>query len=159
MRSKATEDNVVRLCCITPGLSRLITRTCTRVGRIRSIPYRSVRTFFLPLFSTLRLKALEGGGEGDQRFIIYFLENEKSLAIVFTFVVRTFFAKLRWLATGIVRRSLIVPINATNFTGGERERRRDIVEHRLQPNKVVATRFGEHRWKVLPGKMRQDYRH
>lgn len=64
-----------------------------------------------------------------------------------------------WLATGIVRRSLIVPINATNFTGGKRERRRDIVKHRLQPNKVVATRFGEHRWKVLPGKMRQDYRH
>lgn len=77
MRSKATEDNVVRLCCITPGLSRLITRTCTRVGRIRSIPYRSVRTFSLPLFSTLRLKALEEGGEGDQRFIIDFLEREE----------------------------------------------------------------------------------
>lgn len=100
MRSKATEDNVVRLCCITPGLSRLITRTCTRVGRIRSIPYRSVRTFSLPLFSTLRLKALEGGGEGDQRFIIYFLEREEPrdrfhFRALFVHV-RTFFAKLRW---------------------------------------------------------------
>lgn len=39
--SKAMEDNVVRLCCITPGLSRLITRTCMCVGRIRNIPYKS----------------------------------------------------------------------------------------------------------------------